>query len=227
MAALLRKSYMKNRLVSPSIFASDFYSLKTGLLAMENAGVDMIHFDVMDNHFVPNISFGKKVIEDVICKTKLLANVHLMIDLDHRGLDDFLSLNIFNITIHSEATEKELKHYLELIKKSGKTAGISIKPSTPISSVKPYLEMIDLLLVMSVEPGYSGQVFMDSTLMRLNEARDMIADRDIIIQVDGGVNRDNYKEILKVGANCLVIGSAFFRDRNPKEWVKLIKEYKE
>ena len=218
---------MKNRLVSPSIFASDFYSLKTGLLAMENAGVDMIHFDVMDNHFVPNISFGKKVIEDVVCKTKIFANVHLMIELDQRGLSDFLSLDIGNITIHSEATNGDLINYLKLIRESGKTVGISIKPSTPISSVKPYLDMIDLLLVMSVEPGYSGQVFMESTFSRLNEARDMIADRDIIIQVDGGVNRDNYKEILKAGANCLVIGSAFFRDRDPKEWVKLIKEYKE
>ncbi|URA11135.1 ribulose-phosphate 3-epimerase [Thermospira aquatica] len=209
--------------VSPSIFAADFWALGEAVRLCEEAGVDGIHYDVMDNHFVPNISFGPKMIADLCARTSLPADVHLMIDL-HRGIEDYLSLPVEIITLHLESLGKEGHNLLKTIRQRGKKAGLSLKPATPAVAVEPYLDDIDLILVMTVEPGFSGQKFMPEMLSKISEIRKIIADREILLQVDGGVNRETYQKVLKAGANFLVIGSAFFADSDPKNWAKQIHE---
>jgi len=215
-----------NKLVAPSIFAADFYDMKRALKIIEKSRVDMIHYDVMDNHFVPNISFGKKFIEDITRRTLIPANVHLMIELDNiEKLKDFAKLPVSNITLHLESSTKKLLKYIEYIKKNGKTAGISIKPDTPVERLKLYLDSIQLILVMSVEPGFSGQKFLKKSISKIKRLKSFIGDRNIIIQVDGGIDRENYMNILESGADFLVIGSCFFSDKNPSEWVKKIHSF--
>lgn len=212
--------------VAPSLFAADYADTAAAIRLFQNTGVDGIHYDIMDNHFVPNISFGPKIIEDVMQKCPLPANVHLMIDLGRENvLKPYLDLPVENITIHIEASASPVHALLDSIRKSGKTAGISIKPNTPVESIVPYLDQIDLILIMSVEPGYSGQSFLPNSLSRITAAKKLIAGRNIDLQVDGGVNRQNAESIIKAGANYLVIGSSFFSDKDPKGWVNLIKGF--
>ncbi len=214
---------MSRRRVSPSIFAANFWALGEAIRLCEEAGVDGIHYDVMDNHFVPNISFGPKMIADLCARTSLPADVHLMIDL-HRGIDDYLFLPVQIITLHLESLGKEGYHLLKTIRERGKKAGLSLKPATPASAIIPYLDDVDLILVMTVEPGFSGQKFMPEMLSKIAELRKLIGSRDILLQVDGGVNRQTYQQVLEAGADFLVIGSAFFADRDPYTWTKQIHE---
>ncbi len=211
---------------APSIFAADFYNLKKAAAVCGAAKVDMIHYDVMDNHFVPNISFGAKLIGDINSKTRIPADVHLMIDLEKpAGLKPFLELPVDHITLHLESMNGSINEYIKAVKKSGKTIGLSIRPKTPVKALSPFLDIIDLVLLMSVEPGYSGQKFIPETLGRLKKLRELIKGRSIAVQVDGGINRLTYGNVLQNGADILVIGYAFFEDRNPRGWVKKIKSY--
>ncbi|MCX7882653.1 MAG: ribulose-phosphate 3-epimerase [Brevinematales bacterium] len=214
---------MPRKWISPSIFAADFFHLAEALTLCQEAGVDGIHYDVMDNHFVPNISFGPKVIADLCAKTQLPADVHLMIDL-HRGIEEYLSLPVEYITLHVESLAPHHEELLDAIKAHGKKAGLSLKPSTPPEILSPYMEKIDLILVMTVEPGFSGQKFRPEILPKIQAIRTMIQNRPIRLQVDGGINRETYHKVLEAGADFLVIGSAFFADPHPKEWVKTIHE---
>jgi ribulose-phosphate 3-epimerase len=216
---------MNKKKAAPSLFAADFFYLSRELEKIKSSGVDMIHYDVMDNHFVPNISFGPKLIEDIASKVGIPADVHLMIDLEASSLDAFLSLPIEHITIHLEAAQNNLLSLLKKIKKSGKTAGLSIKPKTPLKTLEPFLKEIDLILLMSVEPGFSGQSFIKKSLERLKNLKQSIGDLPVTIQIDGGISRDNYRNVLEAGADFLVIGSAFFKDKDPGEWVREIKGY--
>lgn len=214
------------KIIAPSIFAADFYDIKSALKTIEKARVDMIHYDVMDNHFVPNISFGKKFIEDITGKTSISSDVHLMIDLDSiEKLKEFVRLNVSNITLHLESSAKNLWRYIEYIRRNGKSVGLSIKPGTPVERLKPYLDNIQLILLMSVEPGFSGQKFLKKSISRIKKLKSLIKNKDVIIQVDGGIDRENYMNILKSGADFLVIGSCFFSDKNPPEWVKRIHSF--
>lgn len=216
----------KNIRVAPSIFAADFYTLSGAVELFETADTDMIHFDVMDNHFVPNISFGMKFIEDIMARTNIPADIHLMIDINQKDtLAPFLKLPAENITLHLESVSGSLLPDIELIKNAGKKAGISIKPGTPVDAVLPYLADIDLILLMSVEPGYSGQKFLPESIGRLKEMKTAIGQRKISLQIDGGIERENYAQVIKAGGDILVIGSAFFKDKNIKGWVKDIHTY--
>ncbi len=210
--------------LAPSIFAADFADIASALKAYEETGVDLIHFDVMDNHFVPNISFGPKFIEDITARTSLASDAHLMIDLE-KGLDDYLGLDVDYITIHLEATRNYIHPFLKEIKAAGKKAGISLKPQTPVAAVAPYLDEVDLILVMSVEPGFSGQSFMPESLDRLRELVILRGSRDIVLQIDGGISRSNYEQVLDAGADCLVMGSAFFKDKDIQGLCRSIHEY--
>lgn len=207
--------------VAPSIFAADFSDLNSAIKLFEESNVDLIHYDVMDNHFVPNISFGPKFVADVSAKTNILSDVHLMINLE-QGLDDFLELDIESITIHLEATKGYPMDYINKIKSAGKKVGISIKPQTPVEAVLPYLCEVNMVLLMSVEPGFSGQKFISQTTDRIKKLKSLIGERDISIQVDGGVSRETYEAVLDAGADCIVIGSAFFKDDDVVDWVKQI-----
>ncbi|NPV00401.1 MAG: ribulose-phosphate 3-epimerase [Brevinematales bacterium] len=216
--------------VSPSIFAADFYSISEAVGLVKRSGADGIHYDVMDNRFVPNISFGPKFIADVAAKSGLPGDAHLMIDLS-RGIEPYLALPVDLITIHIEAfdgnsADTRVREMLGSIRAAGKKAGISIKPATPADAVTPYLGLIDLVLVMSVEPGFSGQKFMPESLDKIRRLREITGEREISIQVDGGVSRDNYQLLLDAGADFLVIGSAFFSDTDPAGWMKDIHGHK-
>jgi ribulose-phosphate 3-epimerase len=210
---------------APSLFAADFSDLPKALELFKTVGVDMIHYDVMDNHFVPNISFGPKIISDVMKRSGIPADIHLMIDLDQpERYRDFLELPASLITVHYEAVRSDLFGVLEEIRKSGKMAGVSLKPSTPVEDVQPFLDRVDLVLLMSVEPGFSGQKFMPESFARLRELKNLIGGRRIDIQIDGGIGRDNYLQVLSCGANFLVMGSGFFTDKNVEELCKKIRE---
>jgi ribulose-phosphate 3-epimerase len=209
--------------ITPSLFAADFYNLSDAVKLLEAARVDMIHYDVMDNHFVPNISFGIKTIEDICKRTGIPSDVHLMINLDSReGVDKFIKLPVNHITIHLEATQNYILNILEKIRESGKTAGISIKPGTPVETLSPYIPSVDRILLMSVEPGFSGQQFMPESIERLIKLKKMIGFGTVNIQIDGGIDRSNYIKVAGAGADTLVMGTAFFNDKNPIELVELI-----
>ncbi|MEJ5285130.1 MAG: ribulose-phosphate 3-epimerase [Brevinematia bacterium] len=219
---------MNNVSVMPSIFAADFFNLEKVINLFEKLKVDAIHFDIMDNHYVPNISFGAKISEDILKRTNLKSFFHFMIELSEnpeQTLKQFLKLRIDHFTFHVENEHVILKSYIDFFKKKGKKIGLSIKPKTPIEQLTPYIEEIDLILVMSVEPGFSGQSFMKESLVRIEKIKNLVKNKNITIQVDGGINRKNYKEILNAGANSLVIGSSFYDDKNIEEWFKEIRNF--
>lgn len=216
---------LKNRL-APSVFAGNFADMKSVLVRLEEAGVDLIHYDVMDNHFVPNISFGPKFMADLCRATHIPGDAHLMIGLEgifqKKQFEAYLNLPLENITVHLEATQNYISDVFTEIRAAGKIPGISIKPKTPVESLVPYLDEVGLVLLMSVEPGFSGQKFMPEVIERVEMLRELCAGREIDIQVDGGVCRENYKELISAGATNLVMGSAFFRDENPAELAEAI-----
>lgn len=210
--------------IAPSIFAADFLDLSGALKTFERVKVDMIHYDIMDNHFVPNISFGPKFVEDMMKRTKIPADVHLMIDLDkEEKYMPFLELPAAHITIHLEAVQNDIFTMIDRIKAAKKTVGLSIKPKTPVADLQPFLDKIDLVLLMSVEPGFSGQKFMRDSLSRIRELKQMTGARKLDIQVDGGIDRDNYRHVLDCGANFLVMGSGFYKDNNVDDLVLKIR----
>jgi ribulose-phosphate 3-epimerase len=220
-----KKARIKEPMIAPSIFAADFYNISRAITLCETSHVDCIHYDVMDNHFTNNISFGPKIIQDIVSRTCLPADVHLMITFEDTGkLSPYLALPVQNITMHLESMESNAGIFIETVHNSGKTAGLSISPRTDIDRLLPYLDTIDRVLVMSVEPGYSGQVFIPETLARLQKLRQEGRD-ELLIEVDGGITRKNYELILQSGADILVIGNHFFEDGNTLEWVKAIKRF--
>ena len=203
--------------ISPSILSADFSKLGDEIIALEKAGADYIHIDVMDGHFVPNITIGPEVIKRLRPITKLTFDVHLMIKPVNNFIKSFAEAGADIITFHPEAT-KNMLNTIKLIKSFGKKVGVSLKPESPISLVESYLDQIDLILIMSVNPGFGGQKFIPEVLNKTRTLKRMINEKNlsIDIEIDGGINFDNSKEAKNNGANILVSGSTIFKENNGK-----------
>ncbi len=202
-------TYTDRPLVSPSILSADFARLAEALRDLEDAQADWIHVDVMDGHFVPNLTIGPPVIESLRHYSKLPFDVHLMIEKPERYLADFKAAGADVITVHAEACP-HLNRTLHQIKELGALAGVSLNPSTPLVVLEEVLDIVDLVLIMSVSPGFGGQSFIPSTLDKLRRLKAMVAGRNIFIEVDGGVSPKNAQAIRDAGAQVLVAGSAVF-----------------
>ena len=217
---------MKKIKISPSILSADFSQLGNEIKRLEEGGADMIHVDVMDGHFVPNLTMGPPIIKTLRKYTKLPFDVHLMISPVHKYIQDYANSGADSITIHPEATEN-LEESINLIKDLGKKVGVSLNPKTKIDLVYNHLNEIDLILVMSVHPGFGGQKFMPEVLDKIKKLKSIKDQKKLNfdIEIDGGINFDNSKLAIEAGANILVSGTTIFKnnDGNIKKNIDLLK----
>ena len=217
---------MKNIQISPSILSADFSQLGAEIQRLEEGGADMIHVDVMDGHFVPNLTIGPPVIKALRKHCSLKFDVHLMISPVHKYIEDYANAGADIITIHPEATEN-LKNSIKKIKELKKKVGVSLNPNSKIELIINYLDQIDLVLIMSVNPGFGGQKFMPEVLNKIKELKKIQKEKNLKydIEIDGGINFDNCKIAVEAGANILVSGTTVFKsnDGDIKKNINLLK----
>lgn len=214
---------MSKIIVSPSILSADFANLERDIKKVENAGADWIHVDVMDGHFVPNITIGAPVVKSLRPVTDLPLDVHLMIENPEKYIDDFIKAGADIITFHYEAvTPDNISNLINKIKEKGIKAGLSIKPKTSPEDILKYLPELDMLLVMTVEPGFGGQKFMQDCAEKIKIIKNH-APKDLIIQVDGGINNETAKICTQFGATSLVAGNYIYKSDDIKQAIKSLK----
>jgi len=209
----------KNIMIAPSILAADFSRLGDEVKRAEKAGADMIHVDVMDGHFVPNITIGPSVVRDIRKTTALPLDVHLMIDEPSKYVDAFGEAGSDIITVHAES-ERKIGPLLSRIRALGMKAGISVRPKSPLSLIRKYLKKADMVLIMTVEPGFGGQSFIKDTLHKIKRLREVYGGD---IQVDGGINRDTAGKAIEAGANIMVAGTYVFKADDMKHAIRCLR----
>jgi ribulose-phosphate 3-epimerase len=216
---------MRTTMIAPSLLSADFLKLGEEIKAAEAAGVDMLHIDIMDGHFVPNITIGPFIVEAIRKTTQMPLDVHLMIEEPDRYIADFIKAGADYLTVHVEASV-HLHRTVHWIKDSGIKAGVSLNPATPVWNLDHILSDLDLVLLMSVNPGFGGQGFIPQVLDKIKTVKCMLTERGlpVLIEVDGGVKYENAREVSDAGADILVMGSAFFHSENYKELTVKLKK---
>ncbi len=211
------------KLLAPSLLSANFANLEKEIETVEAAGADLLHVDVMDGHFVPNITIGIPVVEAIYKVTKLPLDVHLMIENPSRYIKDFIKAGASYISFHVEA-EKHIHRTLSFAKEEGAKVGLALNPATPLYLIEDVLELLDFVLIMTVNPGFGGQRFLDFTLRKIKKLKSLIREKELktLIEVDGGIKLENVKKVLEAGADIIVSGSGIFK--NPKENTKKFKE---
>ena len=216
----------KNVLISPSLIASDLSTMGETVRSFDPAEVDLLHIDVMDGHFVPNLTFGPGYIKNIQSHTSIPLDVHLMIEKPEYSLESYLALKPWSVTIHYEATRFPLR-MCRLIRDAGCKAGLAINPATSVDSISDLLSSLDLVLIMSIDPGFYGQPFMENSLTRIKRLKNLQVREgltDLIIAVDGGINIKNINPVVSAGASLLVAGSAAFQNGDVNGNVKALRK---
>ncbi len=210
--------------IAPSILAADFGNLAKQIAEVEEGGADWIHIDVMDGHFVPNITFGPPIVSSIRKSTRLPLDVHLMIENADKFIVPFRNAGADNISVHQESCP-DLRRTIRLIKEIGSKAGVVIKPATPVNTLESIIEEIDLVLIMTVEPGFGNQKFIQKTLQKIKETRKMIelSKREILLEVDGGIDRDTAIDAINAGADVLVAGTSIFKSDSIKTAISSLR----
>jgi len=212
------------RKLAPSILDANFTCLERELRRIENGGADMIHLDIMDGNFVPNISFGPRIVESIKSKTSVPLEVHLMVKKPENHIKSFIDAGGDIIIVHCE-TSKHLDRLIQTINEAGVKSGIALNPATPLSAIEYLINKIDILLLMTVNPGFGGQKFIPEMIGKIEKARKIIDNqkKSINLGVDGGVNLDNISKVINAGAEIIVVGQIIFKSANPEETTKKIK----
>lgn len=211
--------------IAPSILSADFSKLGEDVKSLERYGADLVHIDIMDGMFVPNISFGIPIIKSIRPITNLTFDVHLMIEEPSRYIEDFVKAGADIITIHYEA-DRHIDRTINYIKSFGVKAGIALNPATPVENIKNLIPILDMVLIMTVNPGFGGQKYINYCSEKIREVKELSNkyNKELIIQVDGGVGKENIREIVECGANVIVAGSAVFKGGKIEENIKALKE---